>query len=341
MNKIIYFGILAVMFLSACGENVEKKFLNEQMDGMYGRIETNKGDIFLKLEHSKTPMTVANFVGLAEGSIPNDVKALGTPYYNGLKFHRVVNDFMIQGGCPEGTGMAGPGYNFEDEIHPDLKHDGPGILSMANAGPGTNGSQFFITHKETSWLDGKHSVFGKVVQGQDIVDAIEPNDSIIQIKILRKGSEALAFDAPKVFDAEKENVATRKQEELAKMESMKAEIKAGFSQVTSSGLMYEVLTAAKGIKPKATDIVTVHYVGQFIDGKVFDSSLQRGEPAQFPLNQVIPGWTEGVQLMSEGSKYRFYIPYDLAYGEQGFPGGIPPKSDLIFEVELLKVDSSN
>jgi peptidyl-prolyl cis-trans isomerase A (cyclophilin A) len=341
MNKFFYFTILGMFILSACGENIEKKFLDEQSDGIYARIETNKGNMFLKLEHSKVPMTVANFVGLAEGSIPNDVKAIGTPYYNGLKFHRVVNDFMIQGGCPEGTGMAGPGYNFEDEIHPDLRHDGPGVLSMANAGPGTNGSQFFITHKETSWLDGKHTVFGRVIQGQDIVDATEQNDSIIQVKILRKGPEALAFDAPKIFETEKENVANRKAEEMAKLESMKAEIKAGFSNETASGLMYEIITLSKGPKPKATDVVTVHYEGSFLDGNVFDSSLKRGEPAQFPLNQVIPGWTEGVQLMNVGSKFRFYIPYQLAYGEQGFPGGIPPKSDLIFEVELLKVAAAN
>ena len=162
---------------------------------MYAKINTTKGEILIKLEYEKTPLTVANFVGLAEGTLKNNKKELGTPYYNGLKFHRVIADFMVQGGCPDGNGTGDPGYKFADEFHPDLKHDKGGILSMANSGPATNGSQFFITHKETSWLDGKHSVFGHVVEGMDVVNAITQDDIINSVTIVREGAAAKAFDA--------------------------------------------------------------------------------------------------------------------------------------------------
>src|SRR3954468_11364708 len=182
---------------------MDKEFLAKQQDGIYAKFETSKGDIYTFLEYKKTPMTVGNFVGLAEGKIKNDKKAEGVPYYDGLKFHRVIPDFMIQGGCPLGTGTGDPGYKFPDEIDTTLKHKGPGVLSRANAGPGTTGSQFFITHVATPWLDGKHTVFGHVVTGQAVVDKIAANDTIKKLIILRKGKDAEAFDGAKVFEESK------------------------------------------------------------------------------------------------------------------------------------------
>ena len=164
-------------------------------DGMYAEMNTAKGTILLQLEFEKAPMTTANFVGLTEGTRKFNApgRTAGKPYYDGLNFHRVIADFMIQGGCPQGTGTGGPGFRFADEIDPTLKHSGPGILSMANAGPGTNGSQFFITHRATPHLDGKHTVFGRVITGQNVVDAIETDDVIQTVKILRQGEAAKAF----------------------------------------------------------------------------------------------------------------------------------------------------
>ncbi len=319
--------------------SMDKEFLNAQPDGLYAKFETSKGDIYTTLEFKKTPLTVANFVGLAEGKIKNTAKEEGTPYYDNLKFHRVIPNFMIQGGCPLGTGTGDPGYKFEDEIDASLKHTGPGILSMANAGPGTNGSQFFITHVATPWLDGKHTVFGHVLQGQNVVDAILQNDTLKSVKILRKGAEAQAFDGAVVFEEAKANASKKAAEKEARMLAAAEAVKKDFTNSTASGLRYMVLSEGTGKKPSsAATNVTVHYTGTFLDGNIFDSSVQRGQPIDFNLNQVIPGWTEGVQLMKEGGKYKFYIPYQLAYGERGYPGAIPPKSDLIFEVELIKVN---
>ena len=307
-------------------------------DGLYAKFNTSKGDIIVALEYKKTPGTVGNFVALAEGNLENSVKPQGTPYYDGLKFHRVIPDFMIQGGCPLGSGTGNPGYQFDDEIHPDLKHDGPGVLSMANAGPGTNGSQFFITHIQTAWLDGKHTVFGKVIEGLNVVDAIAQGDAIDNLEIIRVGADAETYNAVEAFrtfeGAREKRIAQAKAEAEAEMEKLAA----GFSK-TDSGLRYQVLQEGNGNKAEKGKTVSVHYKGQLADGTVFDSSYKRNQPIDFALGagQVIPGWDEGIQLLKVGDKARFVIPSDLAYGSAGAGGVIPPDATLIFDVELMNV----
>lgn len=307
-------------------------------DGLYAKFITNKGDILVNLEFEKTPMTVGNFVGLAEGDFENTATKKGVPYYDGLKFHRVIENFMIQGGCPDGRGTGGPGYQFADEFHPDLRHSGPGVLSMANAGPGTNGSQFFITHVATDWLDDKHTVFGHVVEGQDVVDKIAQDDKIEKLEILRVGAAAEAFHAKNAFDAG--HAAQKAAEEAAaKEQEEKVVAMTKNATKTNSGLMYEILEKGSGAKPKKGNMVSVHYAGYLLNGQKFDSSFDRNEPIQIPIGvgQVIRGWDEGIQLLNEGSKARLIIPSNLGYGPQGAGGVIPPNATLVFDVELVKV----
>jgi FKBP-type peptidyl-prolyl cis-trans isomerase len=307
-------------------------------DGLYAKFNTNKGEILIELEYQKTPMTVGNFVGLAEGKFENTASDTGVPYYDGMKFHRVIENFMIQGGCPQGTGVGGPGYQFADEFHPDLKHTGPGILSMANAGPGTNGSQFFITHVDTPWLDNKHTVFGKVIEGQSIVDAIAQNDVMESVEILRVGAEAEAFDPKSAFDAGNE-VALEAERKKKEEEEAKLKHLYDGTEKTASGLAYKIENEGNGPKPTKGQTVKVHYAGYLTNGQKFDSSFDRNQPIEIAIGvgQVIPGWDEGIMLLNEGAKGKLIIPPHLGYGAQGAGGVIPPNATLIFEVELVQV----
>lgn len=307
-------------------------------DGLYAIFKTSKGEIKVALEFIKTPGTVGNFVALAEGNLENSARPQGNPYYDGLKFHRVIPDFMIQGGCPQGTGTGSPGYQFDDEIHPDLKHDAPGVLSMANAGPGTNGSQFFITHVPTPWLDGKHTVFGKVVEGQDVVDAVAQEDLIEALEIVRVGTEAENFNAVEAFRVFEGAREKRLAEAAAAREAELDKLATGFNK-TDSGLRYQIIQKGDGKSAEKGKTVSVHYKGQLADGTVFDSSYKRNQPLDFTVGvgQVIPGWDEGIGLLQVGDKARLVIPSDLGYGSRGAGGVIPPDATLVFDVELMDV----
>ena len=309
-------------------------------DGLYADIETSKGNIVMQLYFEQVPTTVSNFVALAEGNHPVvDEKLSGKPYYDGLKFHRVIENFMIQGGDPTGTGSGGPGYQFDDEFSPDLKHDGPGVLSMANAGPGTNGSQFFITHVETPWLDGKHSIFGKVTSGQDIVDEIEQEDIIKNVKIIRVGESAKNFDAPNIFE---DYITNKSEADILNAEAEQdafKDITNGMTK-TESGIYYNISEKGKGENAKPNDLLSVHYSLQLMDGSEIDSSFTRGAPIEFTcgVGQVIKGWDEAMQLLNKGSKARLVIPSELGYGSMGAGNGvIPPNATLIFDVELVDI----
>ena len=307
-------------------------------NGIYAKFTTSKGEVLVQLEHEKTPGTVGNFVALSEGNLENSVKGQGTPYYDGLKFHRVIPDFMVQGGCPQGSGTGNPGYKFDDEFHADLKHDAPGKLAMANSGPATNGSQFYITHVPTPWLDGKHTVFGSVIEGQDVVDAIAQGDELSAVAIVRVGAEAEAFNAVEAFRTFEGSREKREVEEKAKQKELLDSVASGYDE-TASGLRYQILQKGTGKQATKGAGVSVHYKGQLLDGTVFDSSYKRKEPIDFNVGvgQVIAGWDEGIQLLQVGDKARFVVPSSLAYGSAGAGGVIPPDATLIFDVELMGV----
>ncbi|AZI22787.1 peptidylprolyl isomerase [Chryseobacterium taklimakanense] len=332
--------------------NVDKEIYEGLNDGLYANLQTSKGNMLVKLEDKKSPVTVANFVGLAEGKIDNKAKGKGVPYYDGTIFHRVIENFMIQGGDPQGTGMGDPGYKFEDEKN-DLKHTGKGILSMANSGPNTNGSQFFITQVATPWLDGKHTIFGKVVSGENIIDEIakveknaqdKPKTDVVleKVSIFSKGDEYKSYDAAKTFNDGKAQIQENnknfaaKQEEAAKKEL--DVLKAGM-ETTPSGLMYKINKKGTGKKAEKGNTVSVHYAGRLTNGNEFDNSFKRGEPIEFPVGagMVIRGWDEGLLMLNEGDEATFLIPPDLGYGARGAGGVIPPNAWLIFDVQLVKV----
>ena len=344
-------------------------------EGIFATIATNKGDITLQLEYSKAPVTVANFISIAEGNNPfvTDQKLKGKPFYDGLKFHRVINDFMIQTGDPTGSGAGGTGYAFKDEFVSDLKFDKGGILAMANSGPATNASQFFITHKDTPWLNGKHTIFGHVTAGMDVVNKITQGDVMTKVTITRKGSMAKKFNAAKVFSdyySDKEGDAKKQAEEaeeavkienakyapvIAKKTAYFAAMKAT-ATTTPSGLAYKVVNKGKGIKPVDGSTFYFHYAGYFEDGTLFDTSYEEvsKEYGKFDENRakqngynpfpfqagkkdgMIPGFIEGLSLLNYGDKAILFLTPALGYGAKGAGGVIPPNANLIFEIEMFE-----
>ncbi len=348
--RILLF-IIAVFFMTIGCNGVKE-------DGLYAVINTNKGTFICKLFYDKTPVTVGNFVGLAEGTRELTDTATGQknkkPFYNGMIFHRIIKDFMIQGGDPNGDGTGRPGkdYWFVDEFDPSLKHDSAGILSMANSGPNSNGSQFFITLAPQPHLDGKHTVFGKVISGEDVVFKIgavktdkedKPYDEVFikNIKILRLGDKAKAFDAEAAF-AKNQEVYDKMMKELE--EKMKVflekELKVPLDKLveTESRLKYYIKRKGAGPKPVIGDTVTINYAGYLQDGTKFDSSYERNEQYKFPVGvgRAMAGWDEAFINMQAGEKRVVILPYYLAFGESGYKT-IPPKATLIFELELLKI----
>ncbi len=337
MKKLLAAVLLGCAVLSYGGCKPMKCL--EGKEGVFAVINTTKGDICLELYYKQTPLTVTNFVGLAEGTLD---AAKGKPFYDGLKFHRVIADFMIQGGDPQGTGAGGPGYKFADEFVDDLKFTGPGVLAMANAGPGTNGSQFFITHVETPWLNGKHTIFGHVVDeaSQLTVNAIQQNDTIVSVKIIRQGKDAKDFKATQEeFDKIEKDVKKKNLEAKEKANASKiAEVEKKFPgfEKDSNGIYYKTFREGTGNECGKGKNVAVNYKGYLVDGTVFDSSEGRA-PLEFKTGagQMIPGFDIMVQLMKKGEKRTIVIPSDLAYGDRGYPGVIPGGAYIAFDVELI------
>lgn len=328
-----------MIFIGGCSSMEKSMKAIEGKDGVFAIMETSKGDIVLELHYKETPLTVTNFVGLAEGTLD---ATKGKPFYDGLKFHRVINDFMIQGGDPKGNGTGGPGYRFEDEIVDSLKHDGPGVLSMANAGAGTNGSQFFITHVETPWLDGKHTVFGRVVEGQDVVNKVAQGDTIKKVTIVRQGEEAKSFTATQAdFNSLREAVAkANADKKAAEQAATIASIEASFPDATKTddGIYYKVTKEGSGVTCGAGKNVAVHYKGYFLDGTVFDSSEGRGTlDFKTGAHQMIPGFDVMVQDMKVGEKRTVVLPPSMAYGDAGAGGVIPGGAYIVFDIELVKI----
>jgi peptidylprolyl isomerase len=337
MKKKFLFLLIGVVIILSATETVDAQNLG---DGLFARITTNRGDIVVRLEFERTPLTVTNFVALAEGNMASH---RGRRYYDGLTSHRAVDNFMIQGGCPQGRGTGGTGYQFPDEIHPDLRHNRAGILSMANAGPGTNGSQFFITHGPTPHLDGMHTVFVHVFQGQNVVNAIRQGDRIQRIEIIRNGAAANAFRADQEnFDRLLGQVRQASENRLqGQRDADIARINADFpnTQQTASGIRFIIQREGTGGRPARGRNVRVHYTGRLLDGTVFDDSRARGQPIEFPVGtgRVIPGWDEAVLDMRVGERRLVIIPPELGYGDRGAGGVIPPNSFLVFEMELIGV----
>jgi len=350
---ILLFLAISIGTIS-CSQQEGKNAKTKYEDGIYAEFTTPKGLIVIRLEDQKVPMTVANFVGLAEGKFKyRDSLTFDKPFFDGLKFHRVIANFMIQGGDPQGNGQGGPGYKFYDETRDDLLHDRAGTLSMANSGPNTNGSQFFITHTQTPWLDGKHTVFGYVVGGQNVVDSIAQDDIIEKVTIVRVGKQAKKFDATAVFAKKynelhekflKENAELMKIIEMTPQEyneQMYQEVLKEYptAKKSETGLVYVIEKPGSGLSIVANAPVSLHYVGTLRKtGAKFDSSRDRGQAMDFvyQVQRMIPGFEEGIGLLKQGGVAKLFIPYHQAYGPNG-QGPIPAYSDLVFDIEIMNV----
>lgn len=331
--------IFAIVAVGGCAPMSKDLEAIQGKDGLFAVLETTKGNIVLELYYDKTPLTVTNFVGLAEGTM---TAAKGKHFYDGLKFHRVISNFMIQGGDPKGNGTGGPGYRFADEIVPSLNFTGPGILAMANAGAGTNGSQFFITHTATPWLNGKHTIFGKVVTGQEIVNTIRQGDLIKKVTIIRQGEDAKKFSAKQAdFDRLSSEVASRiKAEEEQAIALLEKQVDEKYGSFTKdeNGIRYKVLKEGTGDKIGKIKNVTVKYKGYLLDDTVFDDS-DFHEPLNFTTatGKMISGFDIMVQDMKLNEKRTIVLPPNLAYGANGAGDVIPPNSYIVFDVEVIQV----
>ena len=356
MKKIAFISIFISSIFLSFGQKLE--------EGLYAKMVTSKGEILIRLEVEKAPMTVGNFVALAEGKGEIAGLKLEKPFYDGLIFHRVIKDFMIQGGCPNRDGSGSPGYKFPDEFDPSLVHSEPGILSMANSGPTTNGCQFFITHKATPWLNNKHTVFGKVVKGLNLVDAIanvtkgandKPVEDVVikKVQIIRQGDKYKNYQPIEAFNAKYlvwKKAEDEKQQKYAKIAAMTKEEYSSYlfneiknkyplAQQATSGLIFVISNPGEGSKVLPGNTVSLHYTGTFLDGTKFDSSVDRGQPLSFKYKEqsMIAGFEEGIAMLAKGGVTKVIIPYYDAYGPNGRPGAIPPYADLVFDIEILDI----
>ncbi|PIE48796.1 MAG: peptidylprolyl isomerase [Flavobacteriales bacterium] len=368
MPKIIktalFLGFIWLVF--SCGNNSR----NDLPDGLYAEMHTEKGEILIRLYYDTVPITVANFVSLAKGDNPLVNKSYkGKAFFNGLTFHRVESGYVVQTGAPGGRPSGNAGYKFEDEIPHDkqgqllLKHDKPGVVSMANSGKNTNGSQFFITLRETPNLDGLHSVFGQVVEGQQVVDSIKKGDRIKKIKIINVGEKAKKFDAKEVFSNYFQDLEKRTAQHLKALKKVKDSLRHSWETFKTeavslpSGLKMYYLKKNDSIKPPIGSSVRINYAGFFTTADLFDTNVEAiakkfDKFNQYAANEgkympmaveyspdaaMVHGFREGVLNLRVGEKAWLFIPSHLGYGKQQY-GPIPPNTNLVFLVELLYIE---
>ena len=353
-NLSLFVVLIGLFFLQNCSNH---KVPDE---GVYTELFTNKGKIKLFLEHEKVPMTVSNFVGLAEGAIKNDAFPLGTPFFDGSIFHRVVPGHVIQAGAPVGTEKRGAGYSFPNEIHPEFSHNKAGMLGMANGGPHTNSNQFYITLGDRSYLDIDYPIFGHVVEGMDVVNKIVQGDTIKNVRIVRVGESAESFKpTTEIFTKMVQLAKVRVlEDEKLKAEKEAEIISKNWPDLISieDEIQYQIKKNGVGEKPVEGSILTIKYSGQFLDGRNFCSSADKGIPMwgdngesfEFIIGEssINTGFDKSVKEMIKGEKRIVILPATLAYGRRGFYGKekpgerrfvISPYTILVYEIEMLDV----